>query len=87
MRFGALLGAVSTALSQEPACASDAVLFASIVGGQGVSEGKNRVGGEGRFGAADEVYVGGFNVVGVEETHDARDHHAPVSALGYCGRC
>jgi len=52
-----------------------------------VLEGKNRVGGEGRFGAADEVYVGGFNVVGVEETHDARDHHAPVSALGYCGRC
>lgn len=87
LRLGALLGAVATALAQEPACASDAVLFAGVVGGEGVLEGEKGGGGDGRFGAADEVYVGGFDVVGVEETHGARDHHAPVSALGYCEKC
>lgn len=42
------------------------------------------VGGEGGRVAADHVYVGGLDVVGVEETHDAGDHAAPVAALGYC---
>ena len=39
---------------------------------------------KGGYGAVDHFYVGGFDVVGVDEAHDACDHHAPVSVLGYC---
>ena len=31
----------------------------------------------------DHVYVGGLDVVGVQEAHYACDHRAPVAALGY----
>lgn len=49
-------------------------------------EGENRVGAECGLGATDEVYVEGFDVVAIERTYDAYDHHPPVSALGNCGR-
>ena len=41
------------------------------------------VGENGGFVAADHVYVGGADVLGVEEAHYAGYHCAPVAALGY----
>lgn len=54
------------------------------VGCEGVLGCEDGIGEKGGFMAADHVYVGGLDVVGVQEAHYACDHHAPVAALGYC---
>ena len=75
---------VPAAFVQEPICPRETSFFASVIGSEGVTEVEERRRGEGGFSAADEVDMGGNDMVGVEETHDAGDHHAPVSALGRC---
>lgn len=88
LRFCGLEGAVAGAFLEHPFITFCGVVVVFVMGGgeEFVLEVEERVGKRGGGVAADHVDVGGHDVGGVAEGHDARDHAAPVAALGHVFR-
>lgn len=84
LRFRALFPLVTAAVGHEPVRSLVPIDFSLSVGREGVFGGFDRVGEEARGVTPDHVYVGGGDVGGVQETHYAGYHGAPVAALSHC---